>query len=154
MEMLRKNLDALLRQGAKRAGVELYHWELRRTGQRARLLVYIDHPEGVTLADCARTSRAIDALLEEMDPIPAPYVLEVSSPGIERKLWEPWHYQRAVGKRVRVILRTPQGDKRGLGGVLRGVEGERIALDCPGEQVTLPLAEVIHAQVVFDPEER
>lgn len=150
MSILRKKLDLLLRQGAQAAQVELYHWELSRAGPRARLLVYIDSPTGVTLGDCERASRAIEALLDEHDPFAGPYVLEVSSPGVERRLWEEWHYQRALGKRVRVTARSAQG-KRAYEGRLASVGKEKIAVELEEGRIEIPLSQVTRAQLVFEP---
>ncbi|HAF70928.1 MAG: Ribosome maturation factor RimP [Acetothermia bacterium 64_32] len=150
MSTLREKLDALLRQGARDARVELYHWELSRAGPRARLLVYIDSPTGVTLADCQRASRAIEALLDEHDPLAFPYVLEVSSPGVERRLWEEWHYRRALGKPIRVTSHSPQGKKVACQGRLVGVGEGKITVDCQEGRMEIPLSQVTRAQVVFE----
>ena len=150
MSILREKLDLLLRQGAQAAQVELYHWELSRAGPRARLLVYIDSPTGVTSGDCERASRAIEALLDEHDPFAGPYVLEVSSPGVERRLWEEWHYQRALGKRVRVTARSAQG-KRAYEGRLASVGKEKIAVELEEGRIEIPLSQVTRAQLVFEP---
>lgn len=150
MSILREKLDLLLRQGAQAAQVELYHWELSRAGPRARLLVYIDSPTGVTLGDCERASRAIEALLDEHDPFAGPYVLEVSSPGVERRLWDEWHYQRALGKRVRVTARSAQG-KRAYEGRLASVGKEKIAVELEEGRIEIPLSQVTRAQLVFEP---
>ena len=150
MSILREKLDLLLRQGAQAAQVELYHWELSRAGPRARLLVYIDSPTGVTLGDCERASRAIEALLDEHDPFAGPYVLEVSSPGVERRLWKEWHYQRALGKRVRVTARSAQG-KRAYEGRLASVGKEKIAVELEEGRIEIPLSQVTRAQLVFEP---
>jgi len=150
MSTLREKLDLLLRQGAQAARVELYHWELSRAGPRARLLVYIDSPTGVTLGDCERASRAIEALLDEHDPFAAPYVLEVSSPGVERRLWDEWHYQRSLGKRIRVTARSPQG-KKAYEGRLASVEKGKIAVELEEGRIEIPLSQVARAQLVFEP---
>lgn len=150
MSTLREKLDLLLRQGTKDAQVELYHWELSRAGPRARLLVYIDSPTGVTLGDCERASRAIEALLDEHDPFASPYVLEVSSPGVERRLWDEWHYQRALGKRVRVTVRSPQGNKV-YKGRLASVEKGKITVELEEWRVEIPLSQVTRAQLLFEP---
>ncbi|RLE31560.1 ribosome maturation factor RimP [Candidatus Acetothermia bacterium] len=152
MNSLREKLDELLRQGTDKARVELYHWELTRGGPRAKLVVYIDTPQGVTLDDCERTSRAIEALLDVQDPIASPYVLEVSSPGIERRLWTPEHFRRAVGKRVKVVLKVPRGKKSVLIGRLQGAFEEGIELDAEGELHRIPFPEITRAQVVYEPE--
>lgn len=126
--------------------MEVYHWELHRSGRRARLVVEVDRAGGVTLDDCVRASRAIDALLEAHDPVPGPYLLEVSSPGVERRLWEPRHYAQAVGKAVRV--RTKSGGSHQ--GRLLGLEGETVVLEGERGPQAVPLAEIALARVVYE----
>jgi len=151
MSSLREKLDTILCQGTREAQVELYHWELSRAGPRARLLVYIDTPTGVTLKDCERTSRAIEALLEAQDPIASPYVLEVSSPGIERRLWERWHFERAVGKKVKLFLKPARGRKNVLVGKLAGVTQDKVLVEQQGERLEVDFSEITRAQVVYEP---
>jgi len=152
MRTLREKLDELLRQGTRDAQVELYHWELSRAGPRARLLVYIDRPQGVTLKDCERASRAIEALLDAEDPIPSSYVLEVSSPGVERGLWEKWHYERALGKRVRVVVKVARDGRHVYEGKLAEVRGEEITVELDKGRIEIPFPEIARAHVVFEPE--
>jgi len=152
MRTLREKIDELLRQGTRDAQVELYHWELSRAGPRARLLVYIDRPQGVTLQDCERASRAIEALLDAEDPIPSSYVLEVSSPGVERGLWEKWHYERALGKRVRVVVKVARDGRHVYEGKLAEVRGEEVTLELEEGRIEIPFLEIARAHVVFEPE--
>lgn len=146
MERVSDGLDALLRQGAAKAEVEVYHWELHRSGRRARLVVEVDRPGGVTLDDCVRASRAIDALLEAHDPVPGPYLLEVSSPGVERRLWEPRHYAQAVGKTVRIRIKSGGSHQ----GRLLGLDGDTVVLEGEGGPQAVPLAEIALARVVYE----
>ena len=79
--------------------------ELKGSGRSHLLRIYIDRPEGVTHADCELVSREVSAVLDVEDPIPGTYELEVSSPGVERKLgkWQDW--RRFAGKKVKVVLK-------------------------------------------------
>ncbi len=90
------------------AGVELVEVCWRPHGRQRRLLVTVDRPGGITLDECGTVSRAISALLDAADPVPGPYLLEVSSPGIERPFQGEMDWERAVGHRVR--LRHRDGD--------------------------------------------
>jgi len=146
MERVQERLDTLVRQGAAQAQVEIYHWELHRLGRQARLAVQVDRPGGVTVDDCARASRAIGAILDREDPLPCSFLLEVSSPGVERPLWEPRHYAQAVGKLIQFKL-EPEGPRRGR---LIGATGETIVVDLDGSEVEIPLARVARAHVVYD----
>jgi ribosome maturation factor RimP len=100
-------ITALAEQAAAPAGIEVVEVELKGSGRSHLLRIYIDKPEGVTHADCELVSREVGAALDLEDPIPGTYDLEVSSPGVERKLgkWQDW--QRFAGKKVKVVLKEP-----------------------------------------------
>ena len=107
-DRLDANLQAELEAIARGAGCELWHAEHK--GGHLRL--FLDRPEGVTLADCELVSKQVSALLDVVDFGSQRYVLEVSSPGLDRQLHRPRHYARFAGERVRVTYRTPDGGKR------------------------------------------
>src|SRR6266853_480329 len=100
-------IAAIAEQAAAPAGIEIVEVELKGSGSSHLLRIYIDRPEGVTHADCELVSREVGAALDAEDPIPGSYELEVSSPGVERKLgkWRDW--QRFAGKKVKVVLKEP-----------------------------------------------
>ena len=93
---------------AEATGCELWHAELK--GGTLRL--FLDKPEGVTLSDCEYVSKLVSAYLDVVDFGKGRYVLEVSSPGLDRQLYRPDHYERSVGRKVRVTLEDPQTGKR------------------------------------------
>ncbi|MCS7240001.1 MAG: ribosome maturation factor RimP [Candidatus Bipolaricaulota bacterium] len=150
MKVPREKLEEIIRQGAALAQVELYHWEFGQHGRELRLTVYIDRPGGVSVEDCARASEVISGLLDTADPIPSPYVLEVSSPGLERRLWEPWHYERVVGKKIHVKVRGMEKTSY-EGRLVRLSEGKAV-VEWVGGRVEIPLAQVIQAWVVYEGE--
>lgn len=93
---------------AQAAGCELWHVELKGGALR----VFLDKPEGVTLSDCEHVSKQVSAYLDVVDFGKSRYVLEVSSPGLDRQLYRPSHWERSVGRKVRVTLEDPQTGKR------------------------------------------
>ena len=93
---------------AEHSGCELWHAELK--GGTLRL--FLDKPEGVTLSDCEHVSKLVSAYLDVVDFGKSRYVLEVSSPGLDRQLCRPHHFERFVGHRVRVTLDDPATGKR------------------------------------------
>ena len=106
-------------------------WDVRfvKEGASWYLRIFIDKPGGVTLDDCEAMSRAISDPLDEADPISQAYFLEVSSPGIERELTRPEHFEAMKGRDVSVILFRPTEDgQKEIIARLEGLDGDRILL--------------------------
>jgi ribosome maturation factor RimP len=101
------NLEVLLTPVVVECGVELYDMEYVKEGGSRILRLFIDKEAGVDLSDCERVSRAVSDVLDEHDPIPDEYRLQVSSPGLERRLVKPSHFERYVGHRVLIKLFSP-----------------------------------------------
>ena len=112
------------------------------------LRVIIDRDPAVDIDDCEKVSRALSKVLDEKDPIPDSYYLEVSSPGIERVLHREAHFAAYIGKPVRVLLIRPQDGKKELEGQLLQKEGNSISLQTEAGQVTVDLAQAVRVQAV------
>src|ERR1700757_3144104 len=111
-------------------GLEVVEVDFRGGGKSRMLRVFIDKPGGVTHEDCARFSREFGTILDVEDAIPgASYVLEVSSPGLDRKLSRPADFERFVGSRVKLMTRQPVNGNRHLEGRLEGFRDGRLFLD-------------------------
>jgi len=126
-----------IRQMAERVaaseGLVLVDLELKGSRVNQVLRVFIDKREGVTHADCQLVSEQLSAMLDVEDLIPGHYVLEVSSPGLDRELRRPNEYTHFAGRRARLALRDPVGAQRVFEGRLAGFEAGRVKLDL-GEQ--------------------
>lgn len=112
-------------------GLDLVDVELRGEGGGRVLRVFIDKPEGVTLADCEAVSQDLNPLLDVEDPLGGGgYTLEVSSPGLDRKLTRPEDFRRFAGQRVRVRTRTPVGEpgRSNFTGELLGLDAGAVRL--------------------------
>jgi len=105
------NLEPLITPIVEASGVELYDMEFVKEGGSRILRLFIDKEGGVDLNDCERVSRAISDFLDEHDPIPSAYRLQVGSPGIDRRLVKPAHFKRYVGQKVLVKLFSPHSPK-------------------------------------------
>lgn len=103
-------------------GMEIVDIDYRREGHGTVLRFYLDREGGVSLDDLAPFSRRLGDVLDVHDVISGPYTLEVSSPGINRRLRQPEHFRRYIGKRVRVRTSVPVGGHRTFVGPLRAVE--------------------------------
>jgi ribosome maturation factor RimP len=114
---------------AEASGVELVDVEYKKEGSHWYLRVYIDKPGGVDIDDCSRFSEALSERLDETDPIPGTYFLEVSSPGAERPLKKPADFERAVGRFVRVSLYEPVDGQKVHEGLLVRYDASGLALE-------------------------
>jgi ribosome maturation factor RimP len=132
-------------------GMTLVDVELKGAGANHLLRVYIDKPGGVTHADCQLISEQVSTILDVEDPIPGRYTLEVSSPGLDRKLVKPTDYEHFAGRRARLVLREPVGSQRVFEGRLAGLEAGRVRLDSGEGQLTeLELSNISKARLIVD----
>lgn len=116
-------------------------------GRRGLLRLYIDRPEGVTVDDCQRVSEQVGALLDVEDPLPGSYVLEVSSPGLDRRLRTLAHFERFNGETAKVELKDALEGRRRFTGRLAGVQGRDVLLEVEGQVWRLPLNEIAVARL-------
>ena len=123
-----ENLTSLIEPVVNGLGYELLGIEYIAQGRNSVLRIYIDSEQGIQLADCERVSRQVSAVLDVDEPLKGQYVLEVSSPGLDRPLFKAEHYARFVGHRLQVRLRRPQDGQRRFHGVLEGIDEEGILL--------------------------
>ena len=115
---------------AGESGIEVVHVDLAGTKRDAVLRIYIDKEGGVTIEDCSNMSRSIEAVLDaEEDLIPSKYVLEVSSPGIERELYSLSDFQRFTGQLAKVKTRTGVDGQKTFVGTIASVEDDKITID-------------------------
>ncbi len=149
MAPLTDELLARLHRLAESEGVELVAVEVGGTARRPRVCLVLDRQEGgVTLHHCEVVSRQASLLFDEADPFPGPYTLEVSSPGLDRKLYGPHDYQRFSGRAVRLRLRAEGGKRRAVEGFLVGLEAGIVRLRTPGgEEIAVAEADVFEARL-------
>ena len=138
---------------AEAAGFEIVRLRLMAGKEQRRLQVMAETPEGeMTVEGCTRLSRAISEVLDAADPIKGEYLLEVSSPGIDRPLTRLKDFDTYEGLEAKLELdRLAEGRKR-FRGVLAGVEGDSVAIDLEGEEHTalIPFAWVVEAKLVLN----
>jgi len=133
------------------AGIEFVHCEIAGTKRNPTVRLIIDKPGGVTLEDCAQVSRDVEAILDRDDFIPTSYVLEVSSPGIERELYVLSDFERFSGSNVRVKTNRPIGGQRNFSGTILGVKDGEIELeDRTNGQVRIPFEAITKANLIVD----
>lgn len=146
--MTSEELRNLLEPSVEALGYELIDLELRTGGRNGLMRLFIDGPEGIGLDDCEAVSRQVSTVLDVEDPIPGNYTLEVSSPGLDRALTKPAHFQRFTGEDVRIKLRTPVDGRRNFRGALRAADDESIEVEVDGQSHKLDIAAIASARLV------
>ena len=136
---------------ANELGYTLWDVEYVKEGAKRILRITIDAEEGITIEDCERMHRAIDPVLDELDPIEDAYDLEVSSPGIERDIRTDAHVDACIGERVEIRFFAPFEGQKSIEGILAGREGgESILLDLGGTVKALPREAIAKMRTVFE----
>jgi ribosome maturation factor RimP len=125
-------------------GYELVGCEVQSNTGQMLFRIYIDSKTGVNADDCSKVSRQIGAMMDVEDLIQGRYVLEVSSPGIDRPLFELEDYRRFIGSRAKVRLVLPIDASRKYSGLIKGVEGETVylLLDNTEQPIALPFSNI------------
>ena len=134
---VKEKAEALGRPIAERLGLSLWDTEFVKEGASWFLRFYIDKPDGVMMDDCEAFSKEIDPLLDEEDFIDEAYYLEVSSPGIERKLNKPEHFEFCIGEPVKLRFIRPVDGSKELTGTLTAFEDGVITVENGGESRTV-----------------
>jgi len=137
---------------ALEAGLEIIDIEHRREGRGAVLRLLIDRPGGVSLDEITALSRQVSDVLDvHADALPGSYTLEVSSPGVNRPLTRPAHFEAFAGKRVHVRTRVPLGNRHSFRGVLESVSPSGIVVRGDDEQLhAIPFAAIARANYQHD----
>lgn len=134
IQKLRKIVEPI----AEKNNCELYHLEYIKEAGENFLRIYIDSPNGISLEDCEKVSRATSEILDVEDPITDSYYLEVSSPGIERILHDDNHLERYIGQNVLVNLKSLYEGKKKFEGNLLGFSDVQIEIQYDGNNISIP----------------
>ena len=129
-------------------GCELWGIEKQSSGSNSTLKVYIDAERGVDIEDCARISRQVSSLLDVEEPLLGEYTLEVSSPGMDRKLFRLDQFEAFEGATVRIQLKKAFDGRLKYSGLLRGVDGDEIILLIDDAEILFPIEVIEKANVV------
>jgi ribosome maturation factor RimP len=143
-------LTELLQPLVEELGYEFVGLEQKSQPKNPVIVVYIDTPDGISVEDCERVSREVAALLDVEDPISGNYNLEVSSPGLDRPLFQVEHYARFTGHEVSITLFAPQDGRRKFKGVILGVQDGQVRIDQDGVEVALDISGIARARLVPD----
>lgn len=124
----KQDLKAILEPAVTALGFELWGVEYLVRGRHRLLRVYIDRAEGITVDDCAAVSHQVSGVLDVEDPIPGEYTLEVSSPGLDRVLFEPGQFERFVGSLVVIRTQAAVSGRRRFRGRVQSVSADGVTL--------------------------
>lgn len=151
-ETLLARVTEISHRAAERAGVEVWDIELAGSGQNRILRIFIDKAEGVTHAECELVSGEMSTVLDAENVVPGgEYQLEVSSPGVERKLIRPEHFTRFAGQKARIALREPVDNQRRWEGTLAGVMDDVVTLEAePGKTIRIRMDQIEKANLKFE----
>ena len=149
---LLEKITQLGEQAAIGTGIEIAEIQLRGSGKASLLRVFIYKPEGVTHGDCQMISERFGTLLDEDEALLAEgYTLEVSSPGVERKLARPRDFERVVGQKIKLAVREPIEGQTRFEGKLAEFAADALQLEiAPGQTVRVPLEQVQKANLKFE----
>lgn len=151
-ETVASKIEEIAKRVAEPEGMEVVEVEVKGGGQHRFVRISIDKPAGVTHGDCELVSQQVGTILDVEDVVPGGrYTLEVSSPGVERKLFKPEDYKRFQGKKAKITLRDPIEGRRNWDGTLAGFEDGTVVLETqPGKTVRFPLDQVQKANLKFE----
>lgn len=158
-----EKIKDLAQQVVEREGCILYDLEFQ--GRNLRVFIDKNDSGGATIEDCSNVSRGLNLLLDVEDPIPGgAYNLEVSTPGLDRALKQPWHFEKVQGKKIWFKTAKPmeafgvQSKKfkaaKSLTEVLGGADGDGIRLKLEEEEILIPYSAIEKAKLVFEVEEK
>ena len=151
-EAIVDRVTGIARRVAESEGLEVVEVQLLGGGSKRMLRITIDKPAGVSHADCELISQQVGTILDVEEVVPGSrYTLEVSSPGVERKLRGPADFERFLGRKAKVVLREPVEDRRHWEGILAGFAGDVVTLEpSPGRTVRFSVQQVEKANLKFD----
>ena len=150
-EAVASKIEEVAQRVAQSEGLELVEVEVKGGGNSRFVRIAIDKPEGVTHGDCELVSQQVGTILDVEDLVPGHYTLEVSSPGLERKLLKPQDYERFQGRKARITLREAVDGRKNWEGTLAGFTGGAAIVEIePGQTRQFPFEQIQKANLKFE----
>ena len=165
MSKIEEKVESLLSSVINQLGYELYDVEYAKEGKDYFLRIYIDKPEGIDLNDCEKVNNAINELLDEADYIKEQYFLEVSSPGVERRIRKNKHFEASIGKEVDINLYSPitlkqdeinekkkkNNTTKNISGILKSFDENNITLEIESnEEIKIERKNISNIKIKFN----
>ncbi|MFL0801473.1 MAG: ribosome maturation factor RimP [Agarilytica sp.] len=149
MAGIQTQLENIIEPAVNALGCDLWGVEYFVQGKKTLLRIYIDKkPDGVLIEDCEAVSRQISSVMDVEDPIRVEYTLEVSSPGMDCRLFKMSQYAEFVGQKVAIKLRVAFDGRKKFSGVLKGLEDDEVVIEVDDEEYILPYELIDRANVV------
>jgi ribosome maturation factor RimP len=145
---IKTDIEQLVEPILMQEGFELVEIKLSRYKKNFRLQIFVDSDHGVTLDECVHLSRLVGTALDTDDVIDNKYILEVSSPGLDRPLQTDRDFRRRIGEKM-VISLTDDGQEKTVTGTLTGIEGEVLHLSGDEGEITVSLAAVRQGKIII-----
>jgi ribosome maturation factor RimP len=148
---LSEKIEKLIAPVADELGYELVRVQMQGGARRTTLQIMAERRDraAMLVEDCARLSRAISTVLDEADPITEEYMLEVSSPGIDRPLMKRADYERFMGHDVKLEMNAPVDGRKRFQGAMTAIEGDNLLLDGEAGSASLPLEQIKNAKLIL-----
>jgi ribosome maturation factor RimP len=143
-------LNNLIKNTVEGLGFILWGYEYRPHGETALLRIFIEKDTGISIEDCAKVSRQIGAVLDVENIIPVAYILEVSSPGMDRILFTPEQYQDYIGDTLKIRTRTPIDERRNFKGTLIKISETVVTIEVDKQEFEIPFESIDRARLVLD----
>jgi len=144
-----RQITALLEPTINALGLQLWGIEYIGQGKNSVLRIYIENEQGISVEDCAGVSRQVSAVLDVEDPISGEYILEVSSPGSDRRLFTLEQCRQFIGSEVNIRLRSPVNGRRKIKCLLVEIVGEEICIEEDGIRTQYSFDVIEKANIVF-----
>ena len=140
----------MLRPAVEETGKELLGVEFISAGNHSVLRIFIDHENGIDVDDCAEVSRQVGAILDVEDPLSSEYNLEVSSPGLDRPLFDKSHFEAVIDETVEVKISMPLNGRRKFKGTLVAIENDSLIVMVDNEEYELVISNIDKAHLVYN----
>ena len=132
-------------------GYDFWGLECQISANTAQVRIFIDKDDGISLDDCSRVSQQLSAVLDVEDPVEVPYTLEISSPGIDRKLFTLEQFKCSVGSKVKVKTTWPIEERRNIRGMLKDVDDDNITVITEDtKNFVIPVEAIKNAKLIVD----
>ena len=147
---MQNRLNEIVKNTVEGLGFELWGYEYRPRSESALLRIFIEKENGISIDDCSQVSRQIGAVLDVENIIPVAYILEVSSPGMDRVLFTAEQYQNYIGETLKIRTRTPIDERRNFKGSLIKTSDTVVTIEIDNQEFEIPFETIDRARLVLD----